>query len=152
LVEFHPDQFGSRQYEEIRVRHSSLAVLVGLIVSPAALAQAEIQAPTACALREPEGPRPRGLGTVIGLQDPAVALANIRFREAQRGGAIDPRYLNDLRAAVRQDNGIVDNFDIPPGMTVHVGDRVRLEGSYRSAAAACSYIPHMAIPNDAPVA
>ena len=81
-----------------------------------------------------------------------MARANIPNREAQRGGAIDPRYLNDLRAAVRQDNGIVDNFDLPPGMTAHVGDRVKLQGSYRSTASACSYIPHMAIPDDAPAA
>jgi len=134
------------------VRHSRFVVLVGLVVSSAALAQTEIQAPTACALREPEAPRPRGFGTVVGLQDPAVARANIPAREAQRGGAIDPRYLNDLRVTVRQDNGIVDNFDVPEGMTARVGDRVRLQGSYRSAASTCSYIPHMAIPNDAPAA
>jgi hypothetical protein len=136
------------------MRHSLSAVLIGLIVSPAALAQTETQAPPAavCALREPEGPRPRGLGTVIGLQDPAAARANIPAREAQRGGAIDPRYLNDLRAVVKQDNGIVDIFDVPSGMTVHAGDRVKLQGSYRSTAFTCSYIPHMAIPNDAPAA
>ena len=134
------------------MRHSRFVVLVGLVVSSAALAQTEIQAPTACALREPEAPRPGGLGTVIGLQDPVVTRANIHMRETQRGGAIDPRYLNDLRVAVRQDNGIVDYFDVPPGMTAHVGDRVKLQGSYRSAASACSYIPHMAIPNDAPIA
>jgi hypothetical protein len=103
-------------------------------------------------LREPEAPRPSGLGTVIGLQDPAVARANIAAREAQRGGAIDPRYLDDLRAEVKQDNGIIDTFDVPSGMTVHAGDRVRLQGSYRSTAFTCSYIPHMAISNDMPVA
>ena len=134
------------------MRHSRFVVLVGLVVSSAALAQTEIQAPTACALREPEAPRPGGLGTVIGFQDPAVARAYIPKREALRGGAIDPRYLNDLRVTVRQDNGIVDNFDVPPGMTVHAGGRVRLQGSYLSTAFTCSYIPHMAIPNDAPEA
>jgi len=126
--------------------------LSALVLGDPALAQTEIQAPAACALREPDAPRPRGLGTVIGLQDPAVARANILYREAQRGGAIDPRYLNDLRAAVQQDNGVVDNFDVPPGMTVHAGDRVRLQGSYRSSASTCSYIPHMAIPNGGPAA
>ena len=134
------------------MHHARFVVLAGFIVSSAALAQTDLQAPAACALREPEAPRARGLGTVIGLQDPAMARANIAYREAQRGGAIDPRYLNDLRAVVRQDDGIVDNFDVPPGMTAHVGDRVKLQGSYRSAAAACSYIPHMAIPDDAPAA
>jgi hypothetical protein len=142
----------SPQFEEVRLRHSLFVVLIVLAVSSPALAQTEIQAPTACALREPRAPHPRGLGIIIGLQDPAVARANLPYREAQRGGPIDPRYLNDLRAAVRQDNGIVDNFDVPPGMTAHVGDRVKLQGSYRSAASACSYIPHMAIPDDAPAA
>ena len=134
------------------MRHSLFVVLIGLIVSPAALAQTETQAAATCALREPGGPRPRGLGTVIGIQDAAVARAHIPAREAQRGGAIDPRYLNDLRAVVKQDNGIIDTFDVPSGMAVHAGDRVKLQGSYRSAAFTCSYIPHMAIPNDAPAA
>ena len=134
------------------MRHSLSAVLIGLIVSPAALAQPETQTPPACALHEPDGPRPRGLGIIIGIQDAAVARAHIAAREAQRGGAIDPRYLNDLRAVVKQDNGIVDIFDVPSGMTVHAGDRVKLQGSYRSTAFTCSYIPHMAIPNDAPAA
>jgi hypothetical protein len=136
------------------MRHSLSVVLIGLIVSPAALAQTETQAPSAaaCALRQPEAPRPRGLGTVMGIQDAAVARANIPAREAQRGGAIDRRYLNDLRAVVKQDNGIIDIFDVPSGMTVQAGDRVRLQGSYRSTAFTCSYIPHMAIPNDAPAA
>jgi hypothetical protein len=132
------------------MRHSLSVVLISLIVSPAALAQTET--PPACALQEPDGPRPRGLGTILGIQDAAVARAHIAAREAQRGGAIDPRYLNDLRAVVKQDNGIIDTFDVPSGMTVHVGDRVRLQGSYRSTASVCSYIPHMAIPNDAPAA
>jgi hypothetical protein len=132
------------------MRHSLFVILIGLIISSVALAQTEPQVPAKCALQEPDGPRPGGLGTIIGIQDAALARANIPKREAQRGGAIDPRYLNDVRAAVRQDNGIVDNFDVPPGMTAHVGDHVRLLGSYRSTISACSYIPHMAIPNDGP--
>jgi hypothetical protein len=134
------------------MRHSSFVVMIGLVVSAAALAQTEIQTPPACALHEPAGPRARGLGTVIALQDPAVARANISAREAQRGGPMDPRYHDDLRALVRQDDGTVDNFDVPPGMAAHIGDRVRLQGSYRSKTSACSYIPHMAIPGDAPIA
>jgi hypothetical protein len=132
------------------MRHSLFVILIGLTVSPAAPAQTETQAPATCALREPDAPRPRGLGTVIGLQDPALARAHIPAREAQRGGAIDPRYRDDLRAMVKQDNGIIDTFDVPSGMTVHAGDRVRLQGSYRSTASACSYIPHQAVPNDGP--
>ena len=132
------------------MRHSFFAVLLGLVTSPAALAQTDTQAP--CALREPAAPRPRGLGTILGIQDAAVARANIPRREAQRGGVIDSRYLDDLRAVVRQDNGIVDTFDVSRGMTVHAGDRVKLQGSYRSTAFACSYIPQMVIPNDVPAA
>jgi hypothetical protein len=80
-----------------------------------------------------------------------MARAAIPFREAQRGGASDPRYLNDLRARVRQDDGIADTFDVLPGMTIHVGDRIKLQGSYRSTAAACSYIPQMIVPSEVPV-
>jgi hypothetical protein len=134
------------------MRHPLFAVLVGLIVSPAALAQIETQPAAGCALREPDGPHSTGFGTIIRIQDAAVARANIPLREARRGGAIDPHYLNDLRAVVRQDDGIIDTFDVPAGMTAHVGDRVRLQDSYRSTAFTCSYIPHMAIPNDAPAA
>ena len=134
------------------MRPSFFVLLIGLVVSPAALAQPETQAPATCALREPNGPRPGGLGTIIGIQDAALARAHIPLREAQRGGAIDPPYLNDLRAMVRQDDGIVDTFDVQAGMTVHVGDRVRLQGSYRSTASTCSYIQHMIVPNDVPTA
>ena len=138
------------QTREADLRRAWFIGLAGMVFSSAVLAQT--QAPTACALREPEAPRPRGHGTVIGLQDPAVASANIPGREARRGGAIDPRYRNDLRAVVKQDNGIIDTFDVPSGATVHAGNRVRLQGSYRSASETCSYIPQMAIPNDAPEA
>ena len=134
------------------MRHSISIVLVGVMLSPVALAQTETRAPSACALREPDSPRPRGLGTVVGIQDAAVARADILVREARRGGAIDPRYLDDPRAVVRQDNGMVDIFDVPAGMTVRAGDRVRLQGSYRSTAFSCSYIPILAVPNDTPVA
>lgn len=130
------------------MRHAPFAVLIGLIVSSSALAQSET--PPACALLEPDAPHARGHGTILGFEDQAEARAGIPSREAQRGGAIDPHYLGDLRVVVKQDNGLVDLFDIPEGVTVHVGDRVRLQGSYRSPASACSYIPHLAIPNDAP--
>jgi hypothetical protein len=130
------------------MRHTLFVALIGLVVSPAALAQTD--APAACALHEPDAPRAQGLGTILGIQDAADARANIPSREVQRGGAIDPRYLGDVRALVRQDDGIVDRFDVPKDMTVHVGDRVKLQGSYRSTAFPCSYIPHMVMPNDVP--
>ena len=134
------------------MRHSLFVALIGLVVSPAARAQTGTQAPAACALREPDAPRLRGLGTILGFQAAAAARANIPRREAQRGGAIDQRYLDNLRAVVRQDNGIIDTFDVFLGMAVHVGDRVKLQGSYRSTAFTCSYIPQMVIPNDVPAA
>jgi len=131
------------------MHHPLFFVLIGLIVSSAALAQTETQMPPVCALQEHDGPRPRGHGTIIRIQDVAASRAGIAAREAQRGGAIDSRYLTDLRVTVRQDNGIIDNFDVAPGMTVHIGDRVRLQGSYRSTLSPCSYIPHMVVPDDA---
>src|SRR5580765_939544 len=125
------------------VRYSLFVFLIGLIASPAALAQTETRASPsrACALRQPAVPRHIGFGTIIRFQTPAAALADIPRREARLRGIIDPRYLNDLRAVVRQDNGQVQTFDVPQGMTVRVGDRVTLRGSYRSTAFPCSYIP-----------
>ena len=132
------------------MRHGIFVVVIGLVASP--VAQAETPTPPSCALHQPQAPRPHGLGTIIALQDPAASQAGIAAREAQQGGAIDSRYRGDLRVTVRQDNGTTDRFDIPQGMTAHIGDRVKLLGSYRSTGSACSYIPHMAIPDDAPVA
>ena len=131
------------------MRHSRIVILIGLAVSPAALAQVQPTAP-ACALREPPAPRDQGHGTIVGIEDAARARAGIAQREAQRGGAIDPHYLDDLRVMVREDSGLIDTFDVPADTTVHVGGRVRLQGSYRSDAAACAYVPHMAIPDDMP--
>ncbi len=126
------------------MRHSIAVVLLGMMFSPAAVAQT--QAPPACALHEPDAPHASGHGTILGFEDPAAARAGISGREAQRGGAIDPHYRNDLRAVVRQDDGFIDKFDVPAGVAVHVGDRVRLQSSYRSTASACSYIPHLIFP------
>lgn len=119
-------------------------LLTSLPLSSAALAA------TPCALHEPDAPRPGGVGTVLRIQDPAMARATIPTRQAQRGGAIDPRHLDDVRVVVRQDDGIFDTYNVPAGMPVHIGDRVKLQGSYRSTAFTCSYIPHMAIPDEAP--
>ena len=120
------------------MRHSPFVILLGLIASPAALAQTAT--PAACALRQPDAPQSMGLGTIMGFQTPAVARADIPRREARLGGAIDRRYLNDLRAVVHQDDGRVQAFDVPEGMTVKVGDCVTLQNSYRSTAFPCSYL------------
>ena len=135
------------------MRHSLFAVLIGLIVSSAALAQTETPAPPApaCALRQPAVPRHMGLGTIIGFQTPAAARADLPRREARLGGAIDPRYLDDPRAVVRRDTGRVEAFDVPEGMTVQVGDRVKLHDSYRSKASPCSYVPILITADDIPV-
>ena len=131
------------------MRHSRIVILIGLFLSPAALAQTPPAGP-ACALREPQAPRDQGHGTIVGIEDAARARAGIAQREVVRGGAIDPHYLDDPRVMVRQDNGRMDTFDVPAGTAAHVGGRVRLQGSYRSDAAACAYVPHMAIPDDMP--
>jgi hypothetical protein len=86
----------------------------------------------------------------MAFQTPASARADIPRRKAQLGGAIDPRYLDDLRAAVRQDDGWVQAFDVPQGLTVKAGERVMLHGSYRSTASPCSYIPAL-VGADVPV-
>jgi hypothetical protein len=82
-----------------------------------------------------------GHGTVIGFQSADDARADIPHREARLRGRIDPRYLGDVRARVRQDNGRVQVFDVPQGITVELGERVTLHGSYRSPNYPCSYIP-----------
>jgi hypothetical protein len=87
-----------------------------------------------------------GFGTVIRFQTPDAARADIPNREARIGCAIDPRYLNDQRAVVRQDNGKVQIFDVPEGLTVRVGERVRMIGSYSSKAFPCSYVPILITP------
>ena len=125
------------------MRHSIALVLLGMMPAVA-------QTPHTCALLEPDAPHLSGHGTILGFEDPAASRAGIPGREAQRGGAIDPGYRNDVRVVVRQDDGFIDKFDVPAGVTVHVGDRVKLQGSYRSTTSACSYIPHLIFPDDGP--
>ena len=91
-----------------------------------------------------------GLGTIIGFETPAQALADIPRREALQGGAIDPAYVNDLRATVRQDGGRVQGFDVPQGMNVQVGDRVTLQNSYRNQNLPCSYVPILIVADSGP--
>jgi hypothetical protein len=130
------------------MRHLIPVMLLGLTLSPAVLAQSE--APPACGLLEPDKPHASGHGTILGFEDPVAARAGIPGREAQRGGPIDPGYLDDSRVVVRQDNGFIDKFDVPSGVSVHVGQRVKLQSSYRSTATPCSYVPHLIFPDDGP--
>ena len=60
---------------------SILWVAIVLVCGPA-LAQSEAPA---CALHEPDAPHLRGLGTVIGIQDPAKANSDIRLRQGAPG-------------------------------------------------------------------
>jgi hypothetical protein len=118
----------------------------------AASAPAPAAAPSSsvCALHQPAAPLPMGYGVIIGLEDPDFSRADVARREARLGGAIDPHYLGDLRAVVRQDGGRVQAFDVPRGMAVHVGDHVTLQNSYRSADQACSYIPILVTADSGP--
>lgn len=113
--------------------------------------QAAPQAPV-CALHQARGPAPMGQGTIIGLQDASLAHDDIPRREARQGGAIDPHYLDDQRAMVRQDDGRVQAFDVPKGMPVHVGDRVSLQNSYQNVELPCSYVPILITADSGPAA
>ena len=121
------------------------SILLSLIVvatTPLAALADEVAPPAAaCHLRQPAASRLMGLGTVIGFQTPAAARADIPRREFRLGGVIDPRYLDDPRVVVRQDDGRIQAFDVPQGTTVKMGDRVMLHGSYRSPSSPCSYVP-----------
>lgn len=131
------------------MRYSLFVVLISLAASPA-IAQTETRPPQACALHEPAASRLRGLGTILRFEPYSYAHADIPRREARMGGAIDPHYIDDLRAFVRQDNGWVQYFDVPDGLHVKVGDRVMLHGSYVSTSAPCTCIPAL-IGQDFPV-
>jgi hypothetical protein len=91
-----------------------------------------------------------GLGTIIGFEPRAQSLADIPRREARLGGTIDPAYVADLRAMVRQDDGRVQGFDVSQGMAVQVGDRVTLEDSYRNRSLPCSYVPILIVADSGP--
>ena len=116
------------------------ALAAAVMLGRTALAD-DATTPAACAMKQPAASRLMGLGTVIGFQSPATARADIPRREARLGGAIDPRYRDDPRVVVRQDDGRVQAFDVPQGTRVNVGNRVLLHGSYRSPSSPCSYVP-----------
>jgi hypothetical protein len=97
----------------------------------------------ACALRAPPVPTAMGGGTVESFIDPARAQALIVRTQAQAGGKIDPDYVDNLRVAVRMDDGQRATVLVPKAMDVRVGDRVAVEGSYRNAKLPCNYIPNL---------
>jgi hypothetical protein len=72
-----------------------------------------------------------------------TARAEIPLRQAQQGGAIDPQYIDDQRVLVRQSGGRMRPFDLAAGVSVHLGDHVALQNSYRSKALTCAYVPVM---------
>jgi beta-lactamase regulating signal transducer with metallopeptidase domain len=138
------DAFSATLPKLAAIASSKLATSSALSASPPA-GPHRISARQACALHQPIRPFPIGSGTVIRLQTPERAEADIPSREARLGGVIDPSYLHDGRAVVRQDGGRIKTFDILPGMNVQVGDRVALQDSYRSTALPCAYVPILII-------
>lgn len=90
-------------------------------------------------------PSPTGFaqGTVMSFEDRATSLARIQRTEAQSGGKIDPDYIDNQRVAVRMMGGRYQVFLVPKTMTVHLGDRVTVQGGYRNINLPCNYIPNL---------
>jgi hypothetical protein len=56
---------------------------------------------------------------------------------------MDPTYVGRTAVVVHLDSGRDQVGRMPPGLDVHVGDRVSLQGVYRNAALPCHYIPNL---------
>jgi hypothetical protein len=97
----------------------------------------------ACALQASPAPIALGGGTVESFIDHDTAQALIGRTQAQAGGRIDPDYVDNLRVAVRMDDGSRATVIVPKAMAVRIGDRVAVQGSYRSAQLPCNYIPNL---------
>jgi hypothetical protein len=97
----------------------------------------------ACALRAAPAPTALGGGVVESFIDRETAQALIGRTQAQAGGKIDPDYVDNLRVAVRMDDGGRATVLVPKAMVVQVGDRVAVESSYRSAKLPCNYVPNL---------
>src|SRR6185312_10335923 len=97
----------------------------------------------ACALRAAPAPVALGNGTVQSLVERTEAEAMIVRTQAMAGGKIDPDYANNQRLAVTLDDGQRFTVLAPPGMVVHVGDRVAVQSSYRNAQLPCNYVPNL---------
>jgi hypothetical protein len=97
---------------------------------------------TACTLRPgPTAPQLMGIGTVVALEDHALALAAIQVTESRMGGKIDPAYIDNPRVIVESSTGQRKAFILPKGLQVNLGDRVTLQNGYRNLALPCNYVP-----------
>ncbi len=108
-----------------------------------AAASGETGSSEACLLVQAPSPVFFGSGTVVSLEDRALALKHTRESEARKGGLIDPAYLANQRVVVRLPNGRYDVFVVPRNMQVSPGDRVTLQGGYRNVNLPCNYVPNL---------
>ena len=97
----------------------------------------------ACALQSSPAPAALGAGAVESFIDRATAQALIERTQSQAGGKIDPDYVDNLRVAVRMDDGGRATVLVPKTMVVRIGDRVAVQSAYRSAQLPCNYIPNL---------
>ncbi len=98
---------------------------------------------TGCALQAPTSPTMLGPGTVTTLMTPAMIKSNIEGGQAQLHGLMDPAYVDRTAVLVHLDSGRDQVGRAPPGLDVHVGDRVILQGVYRNEALPCHYVPNL---------
>jgi hypothetical protein len=99
----------------------------------------------ACAMQAPLVAPVLGPGTVVRAMTPEMIKTNIESAEAQVHGLIDPAYADRSAVIVHLDSGRDQAGRLPPGLAVHVGDRVTLQGLYRNTALPCHYVPNAII-------
>ena len=97
----------------------------------------------ACAMQVPLTPVTLGPGTVTTLMTPEMSRDNIMRTEVSSHGAIDPAYADRSAVVVHLDSGRDQVGRMPPGLAVHVGDRVTLQAWYRNTALPCNYVPNL---------
>ncbi|HZZ30850.1 MAG TPA: hypothetical protein VFE10_02565 [Phenylobacterium sp.] len=112
----------------------------------AATPQAQTQAqpvpqPLSCNINPQSLMAPFSEGVIKGIEDPQVSLRRIRGIELRTGGAIDPSYVATLRVIVQSPAGLRLTPALPPGLVVHVGDRVTVMSGERNAGLPCNYVP-----------
>jgi hypothetical protein len=155
-VQAGPAQAAPVQAAPPPVRRSASAPPVSVPLAPQAPAPAQTQFANAAPLAQPQGvPQPAscavnsrslvmpfGQGVVTGIEDPLVSSRRIHGIEVATGGNIDPNYATTLRVVV-QPSGGGQSFTpaLPPGLVVHVGDRVIVTSGYRNMNLPCNYVP-----------
>jgi predicted aspartyl protease len=98
-----------------------------------------------CTMQAPLVAPTLGSGTVTRALTPEMIKANIDSAQSQVHGLIDPAYADRSAVIVHLDNGRDQVGRLPPGLAVHVGDRVTLQGLYRNTALPCHYVPNAII-------